>query len=140
MSDKLTNDNGWGCCPRGGVGQLVSGLRGKRRKRQSAVAAGIASAFVMLVVIGAVTLNQFRDGAGVAGPDKPLFACSDIELLAEDYIGGKLDAQTAAKVDRHIKKCKNCQAHIAELREQKAQNAAWRNNPLFVKRQSIAAL
>jgi len=115
MSENQSNTSEWQSCPQGEMGQLVAGLRGKRRTRQSMVIGGTASAVVVLLLVGNFAINKMQPPPNIAG-----LTCRQVASMAQNYVDGKLDPAQAERVRLHAEKCRHCRAAIAKLRKAKA--------------------
>ncbi|QDU44909.1 hypothetical protein Mal52_33950 [Symmachiella dynata] len=133
MSENQSNANEWQACPQGEVGQLVVGLRGKRRTRRSMVIGGTASAVIVLLLVGNFAINKMQS------PEIAALKCHDVESMADNYVAGKLAPAETEHVRLHLENCRRCREKIAELQKLKANgDVAQRRTRLLKQHESQA--
>lgn len=104
-------DQQWPACQGGEVGQLVRKLQSRQNAR---LIRRRVSAVVLLLV--AVSAGYYFIAAGPASePSYGGIVCSRIHELAPKYMAGDLDPQTAARIEKHLEQCENCQQWMREM-------------------------
>lgn len=67
-------------------------------------------------------------------------SCEEVDQFAYDYLEGHLDYKTVRLVDRHLKRCKNCQRFLnsyRKIRELGANPTGIHLDPEFTKELSV---
>lgn len=52
-----------------------------------------------------------------SGDEEPPVACRELRALITDYLEGALSGRQTKKIERHLQRCKDCRAALAQLRE-----------------------
>lgn len=110
-------DEGWTDCPAGEIGHLVDELRNHHRRatrRQSLkqAATGV-SALAILILTGVYAVPHFA----LNQPEYGGIACVDVLRQADEYIAGRLEGGTAARIDVHLNACEQCRIFVTDLRQ-----------------------
>lgn len=106
------NDQQWQPCPAGEVAGLVKNLRQRRRSRRLQT---MSVAVCGLAVAGLIGLYAVPHPLLVE-PSFGGVSCSEVKELADEYIAGRLDSETRAHIDEHLRACDRCQQLVTELR------------------------
>lgn len=70
----------------------------------------------VVVMIGVYAVPQL----GLAEPDFGGIVCTDVRSVADEYVSGRLDGGTAARIDAHVEACHHCRQFLAELQEKQS--------------------
>ncbi len=91
----------WTACPQGELSRLRGRLRGRRRRRITAQAAGVLAVLLTGTVLWTMNLrNRDNTFAGLT--------CTQVSQLATAYGEGKLDADIHEQVRLHVNECPRC--------------------------------
>ncbi len=112
LSDQDRDDQAWEACPRGKFGQLATKLRQRRQRRlflQTAASAGI-------IAFGGVglwlSLRSAVDDRTIAD-----IACSDVRGHLPAYLGGDLDEDLLARIEKHLELCAPCRSRLEKMQQ-----------------------
>ncbi|WP_237226595.1 zf-HC2 domain-containing protein [Rubinisphaera sp. JC750] len=112
---------GWQDCRGGEIAACVRGVVSRRQAaRRSRIVQSTITVAGLLVVLGMGSLWMIPPQAAVAEA-----CCKDVHDMAEQYVHHELDAETTARIERHLEGCQRCQQHIHSLTEQLNHALSW---------------
>jgi hypothetical protein len=113
MSTQSNPTPGW----EGDASGLLTGYSQRLQRRRllivTATTAGTAGA---TAILGAIGWNAYLQRLGTEYQHFGL-TCSDVRELLPDYKANRLDAQRAALLEQHVRRCSNCIQFLGELRD-----------------------
>ncbi len=128
----------WAPCPAGSLNQLDRNLR---RRRRSKLMRESAALVVLATCIGLTAGYLATPGIP---PNEPTIqnyfaglSCDDVRTAMPAFVGHRLDADTAARVQQHLMECPKCQQLMQRMQSMQSsnRNSTEQNRPRI---QSIA--
>lgn len=116
-----TND--WEPCPEGTLAGTVRGIQ-RRRNRREFVGLGIVAVgvFALFALIGLV-VQPFGSSPGF---DHGNITCAETKPLLPDYLAGKLDEETTARISKHLAACPDCKPLFEKMQSSVGATASLR--------------
>ncbi|MFN0197030.1 MAG: zf-HC2 domain-containing protein [Planctomycetaceae bacterium] len=109
MSLPHNTNESWKPCPPGYLQRYASQER--QMVRKSIVTKAVAVS-LLLTVIGWAANYSYRSLIDVNAHSVNAFGCYEVIPLLPDYVNGKLDADEAEKIRRHLDHCPMCRERL----------------------------
>ena len=124
----LQDESEWQACAPGDLGRFVSVMKKRKQISYLITAAEVATVCLVVGAVGFFGMNQFSNSStspSVAEKHPPggLY-CSEVLVLAKDYVANVLDQKTTQKVAAHLADCPRCQKKLDQLQANRHNNAA----------------
>ncbi|MFK7776518.1 MAG: zf-HC2 domain-containing protein [Gimesia sp.] len=121
------SDPEWQACAPGDLSRFVSVMKKRKQISHLITAAEIATVCLVVGAVGFFGMNQFSNSStqpNIAEQHRPggLY-CSEVLVLAKDYVADALDQKTTQKVDTHLANCPSCQKKLDQLQANRHNNA-----------------
>lgn len=121
----------WRPCPQGELGQLVGRLRSRRRNVQvrRLTQVSLAAGGVFAVAVAWFALSPNAPGPVAPNPiiqAQPVasISCGEVKKRTMDFVAGKVDDETKARIEKHLGKCGSCAKYVHEHRPTAGLNRA----------------
>jgi len=110
MNNENTSPDPWEACPPGQLNALARRLRTRRRQRTLQPLAVVATAAVVMFVVGwyAIDASQPRYGG---------ITCTDARSHAAAFLAKTLDSALTKSVNAHLHDCPHCQKYFEALQK-----------------------